>query len=372
MNRDRIVSIPINKKNDLVLGIVYRLLKNSEFDCNDTDFRKILNELIEEYKALKQKIFNTKSNIPPEFTKLVIGANITLTNILQELNSNYPSEINMSRYIVDLLNYTNTITKYFQKSIQHQEATSQEHQITFLERIRNWNPLRKWMLGLGLFSGLIGGGTVAGRVLQKDNISTKNTIEIKKDDKLAIPEKTKILTAKELNVAVAPTPENKVKDIDIAIVAPPGYEYMFEEKAIVTAYTPTGEGLMPGVNPDGTPYKETKRTSTNLNATRNFDGVAVDPSVIPYGSLIYIKGVGWKIADDTGAKMRENWNNYHRVHIDLRVPVITQNILNKTGEINIVVFKNISGKDYYHRVKDARKAFKNPDSNIFKHIKSNP
>jgi 3D (Asp-Asp-Asp) domain-containing protein len=43
-------------------------------------------------------------------------------------------------------------------------------------------------------------------------------------------------------------------------------------------------------------YGKTK-TGTKPNSLRT---VAVDPDIIPLGSIVYIEGIGWRIAEDTG------------------------------------------------------------------------
>lgn len=77
--------------------------------------------------------------------------------------------------------------------------------------------------------------------------------------------------------------------------------------SIVTAYCPCP--LCCGDESDG-------KTSRGRDAytTR---GVAVDPSIIPYGSIVSIPGYGSFVADDTGGAMR-NDGKKGIVHIDLR------------------------------------------------------
>jgi len=65
----------------------------------------------------------------------------------------------------------------------------------------------------------------------------------------------------------------------------------FKLKCVVTAYTP---------NP-----KENGGSGITKMGNRARPGlVAVDPTVIPMGSRIFIKGYGWCVADDTGGKIR--------------------------------------------------------------------
>ena len=69
-----------------------------------------------------------------------------------------------------------------------------------------------------------------------------------------------------------------------------------------TAYTAECEGCT-GVT----------ATGINLNADRNAKVIAVDPSVIPLGSRVYVEGYGEAIAGDTGGAIKGN-------RIDLHMP----------------------------------------------------
>lgn len=58
------------------------------------------------------------------------------------------------------------------------------------------------------------------------------------------------------------------------------------------------------------------KTSLNKSA-RNSNGVAVDPKLIPYGSMVYIPNIGVRVADDTGGKCKRYGKN-GKVLIDVR------------------------------------------------------
>ncbi|MCM1564900.1 MAG: 3D domain-containing protein [Dehalobacter sp.] len=50
---------------------------------------------------------------------------------------------------------------------------------------------------------------------------------------------------------------------------------------------------------DGTAMTSGVSTAENIDS-----GVSVDPSIIPLGSKVYIKGIGWRVATDTGGDIQ--------------------------------------------------------------------
>lgn len=64
----------------------------------------------------------------------------------------------------------------------------------------------------------------------------------------------------------------------------------------LTAYTPAGGGKPPSSPGYG-------RTATGVKAKAGHT-IAVDPKVIPYGWWVYIEGVGYRRAEDTGGAMK--------------------------------------------------------------------
>ncbi len=78
-------------------------------------------------------------------------------------------------------------------------------------------------------------------------------------------------------------------------------------KMKVTAYCPCKKCC--GKHADG-------KTSTNRDAYKTF-GVAADPAVIPYGTVLIIPGVGERVVDDTGGAMRQSTKK-GIYHIDVR------------------------------------------------------
>lgn len=89
---------------------------------------------------------------------------------------------------------------------------------------------------------------------------------------------------------------------------PPGYEYWKTINAKLTAYCPCRRCCGRFAN---------GRTSTGRNAWRP-NGCAVDPKLIPYGTLIKIPGAGIRRADDTGPAMRRS-SRKGIYHVDVRM-----------------------------------------------------
>ena len=72
------------------------------------------------------------------------------------------------------------------------------------------------------------------------------------------------------------------------------YHYVKKLRVVATAYSPRV------IETDGNPW----RTATGMRS--GFGIVAVDPKVIPLGTLMYVQGYGYAIAGDTGSLIKGN------------------------------------------------------------------
>ena len=78
-------------------------------------------------------------------------------------------------------------------------------------------------------------------------------------------------------------------------------EIKLNEKLAIAAdlnLEPLGEFTLTHYSYSGLTYSET--------LVRENRTVAVDPDIIPLGSLLYIQGYGWRIAEDTGTDIKGN------------------------------------------------------------------
>jgi 3D (Asp-Asp-Asp) domain-containing protein len=90
---------------------------------------------------------------------------------------------------------------------------------------------------------------------------------------------------------------------------------------VATAYTAECEGC------SGITY-----TGIDLNKDRNAKVIAVDPSVIPLGSKVYVEGYGYAIAGDIGGAIKGN-------RIDIHVPTKEEAFNWGVREVNVTIVK---------------------------------
>lgn len=106
------------------------------------------------------------------------------------------------------------------------------------------------------------------------------------------------------------------------------FKYWKTVRSKVTAYTPGVESC--GWSADGI-------TSTGKNAWQ-IDGVAVDPTAIPYGSMVYIPEIGYREVDDTGREMRRSWKSDGLIHIDLRFAEVKTALKWGVRDLNVDIY----------------------------------
>jgi 3D (Asp-Asp-Asp) domain-containing protein len=102
----------------------------------------------------------------------------------------------------------------------------------------------------------------------------------------------------ENNPEPAPEPASDPVPTETTSTEPAGKEITVE----ATAYTAECEGCI-GIT----------KTGVDLNANPDTKVIAVDPSIIPLGSKVYVEGYGYATAEDTGGAIKGN-------RIDVFVP----------------------------------------------------
>ncbi|MED4476185.1 3D domain-containing protein, partial [Oceanobacillus caeni] len=92
-------------------------------------------------------------------------------------------------------------------------------------------------------------------------------------------------------------------------------------QATATAYTANCDGCS-GIT----------STGVDLNANPNAKVIAVDPSVIPLGSKVYVDGYGYAVAADTGGSIKGN-------KIDVHVPTKAEAYKWGNRTVNVTILK---------------------------------
>ncbi len=130
---------------------------------------------------------------------------------------------------------------------------------------------------------------------------------------VADPSTSLVVEAEQTVPSLKADPIPAVAAADAAEQVPDGYVYWKTIKARVTAYEPSKRCC--GRFADG-------KTSTGRNAWK-IDGCAAYPKAVPYGTMVNIPGVGFRVVDDTGPAMRKSWAK-GRYHIDVRMKYFYQ------------------------------------------------
>ncbi len=104
--------------------------------------------------------------------------------------------------------------------------------------------------------------------------------------------------------------------INIIKLSIPTFPYRLKQRVVakVTGYEPSEVSC--GRFADG-------KTSIMRNAYE-LTGVAADPLALPYGTVVYIPGVGYRVVDDTGSALKKSWRQKRQLHIDLRFLSVKQ------------------------------------------------
>lgn len=107
-----------------------------------------------------------------------------------------------------------------------------------------------------------------------------------------------------------------ISKIFITRIPLPLFPYKLKKKVMakVTGYEPSQRSC--GKFADG-------KTSIMENAYE-LTGVAADPAILPYGTVVYIPSIGYRTVDDTGSAMKKSWRQKKQLHLDVRFLTIKE------------------------------------------------
>lgn len=180
---------------------------------------------------------------------------------------------------------------------------------------------------------------VKGKKEIKTEVTLENGVEVSREvvsDKVVLEPVNKVIAIGTKPIEV-PKPETAVKaSSNIEIVESVETKPQVETQPVATAAAPSGNVLVctaTAYSPyDGGSYYDI--TASGAVATRDPNGystIAVDPTVIPLGTKVYVKGYGYAIAQDTGGLIKG-----HKIDVFFNTPQECFNWGVKTVEVTIL------------------------------------
>lgn len=215
----------------------------------------------------------------------------TLWNLSRETNITLENIQNWNQLTTDLIHPGDILNispdkQHIVKQGDTLWGISMDNHIT-VSQLKAWNELHTDLIHPGLNLLIFNSTNTTNRAVTEKQ--TLPSVQVQKENAPAVQAPTTSNTSSEESAHAAPAAStSKTSSKEITVKA--------------TAYTASCEGC-----------SGTTATGINLKANPNEKVIAVDPSVIPLGSKVYVEGYGEAVAGDTGGAIKGN-------RIDIFIP----------------------------------------------------